>query len=63
MSTDYTNAEERYTVERARAVLLDHAAGLHEESVDPTVGCLWPGCEEAYTIVGRVEEARIGGTR
>lgn len=52
------NAEERYTLERARAVLHDHAHGLHD-AAGAVEGdeCRYPGCDEAFWIIARHEEA------
>lgn len=39
--------------DRARAILADHVAGLHDDHDDPTVGCRYPGCEDAYWLLSR----------
>lgn len=48
---------------RARDLLADHREGRHAEADDPIDGCQWPGCEEAYWIVARVEEGTPPGER
>lgn len=36
---------------RARAILADHAGGLHADHDDPDVGCRYPGCDDAFWLL------------
>lgn len=43
--------------ERAEAIIADHRAGEHEEHYDDTIGCSFPGCEDAFWAWVRAQEA------
>lgn len=44
------------SIEKADAILADHAAGLHAAEDDESVGCLYPGCEDAFWLFARRQE-------
>lgn len=38
-------------IARAKSILRDHVEGLHADFDDPTVGCLYRGCDDAFWAI------------